>query len=66
MKSSILSMKRVRISENFYVIICGLSNGDMYLLMFSIVEGKPQIDAHAELNQVHDFGVNSIDAKYID
>lgn len=36
LKSSLLSMKRVKINENRYLIVNGLSNGDIYILNFSI------------------------------
>lgn len=47
------------------MIICGLSNGDMYLLKLEINKSlEIKVEPHAELQQVHDFGVNTLDAKY--
>ena len=73
--SSVLSMKRVRVDDLHSLIICGLSNGDIYILTVDLsaiskskvlFEFEPVIAPHAELKQVHDFGVNTLDATYDD
>eukprot|EP00347_Sterkiella_histriomuscorum_P019530 403341280 len=68
--SSILSMKRVKLNDDQYLIICGLSNGDIYVLAVDFIKNnetqeiETHIQPHAELNRVHDFGVNTLDAIY--
>ncbi|CDW88527.1 wd40 repeat domain-containing protein [Stylonychia lemnae] len=65
--SSILTMKKVKVSSNSYAIICGLSNGGIYVLTLKIDQATSQIivEPSAELEQVHDFGVNTLDACYL-
>lgn len=58
MRSSILSMKKIKGEQGQIIVICGLSNGDVVILKAT----SDAIKIVRELRYVHEFGVNALDA----